>query len=141
MRNATREVMDYHLTDPPHVVDALRQVAGDLKLIASDEMELGRNVLARHLNTIVAKASIAILGAIVALIGLAMLCAAAVVALAPVIHPLGLRLFIMAIVYIAVGAGATAVLARRFGHTAGDLDKPVHELEETVDAVTKGLAH
>src|SRR5207245_6246958 len=100
MRDATRAVMD---AQQPHIVDAVKHVAGDLKTIASDELELGRNALARYLSDVVTKASIAILGAIVALIGLAMLCTTAVVALAPVIDALWLRLLLMASVYIPTG--------------------------------------
>ena len=138
MRDATRAVM---AVQQPHIVDALKHVAGDLKTIASDELELGRNALVRHLSNVVAKASIAILGAIVALIGLAMLCTTAVVALAPVIHALWLRLLLMAMIYIAIGGAATMVCARKFARTAADLERPIEELESAFDAVAKGLTH
>jgi hypothetical protein len=59
-----------------------------------------------------------------------------------VIHPLWLRLLIMAIVYIAAGATAVAIYAKRMVAVRGpDLDKQIEEVHETVEAVEHGLEH
>ena len=94
------------------------------------------------MQQLVVKAGVAVLGAMVALIGLAMLCTVVVVALAPVIPPLWLRLLVMAIVYIAIGAGTVVLCGRRMAAMHGPgLDQHVAELGETIKAVERGLKH
>jgi hypothetical protein len=129
------------LEQQPKLAAVVKQVAKDLRTIAADEIELGQHALAGHLGHMVKRAAIALVGAIVALIGFAMLCTAAVAALAPVIPPLWLRLVIMAVVYVGVGGGVLYYFARKVAEAKPDLGRPAAELSDTVDAIKKGLAH
>jgi Putative Actinobacterial Holin-X, holin superfamily III len=128
--------------DPPKVTELLEDIGHDLKTIAHDDLELTRNKITRYLEELVRKASVALLGATVALIGLGMLCVVAVVALAPVIPALWLRLLIMAVGYMLIGGGATYIYARRLLATPGpDLRKQISEVRETAEAISEGLRH
>ncbi len=130
-----------YLTDGSRVSEVLRHIADDLRTIARDELELGRNRLSQHLEHLIAKASAAVLGAIVALIGLGLLCLVAVAALAYIIPPLWFRLLIMAIVYIVIGAALAAYFGRKVASTKAspNMDLPRRELRQTVEAVQQGL--
>jgi putative superfamily III holin-X len=127
-------------SDGSRVASALRHIADDLKIIASDELELGHNKLAQHFQHTISRASMVLLGGIVALIGLGMLCMVVVAALAPVM-PLWLRLLVMAIVYMAIGGGLAAYFGARLKKTGikPDLSLPMQELRDTAHAVEKGL--
>lgn len=116
--------------------ELIRRISDDVRTIARDEIELVRGELARVVKTAAIEAAVIGFGAVVALIGLAMLCVAAVVALAPVIASLALRLVILGIVFGAIGA----VLASTFGlklrrDIVPDLSVPAHEAAATVAGV------
>lgn len=130
-----------YLSDGSRVSDLLRHIAGDLKTIASDELELGRNRLSQHVESLVAKASAVVIGAVVALIGLGMLCMVAVAALGYILPPLWLRLLIMAIVYIAIGGAVAAYFGKRVASAGAtpSMELPKRELKQTVEAVQQGL--
>jgi hypothetical protein len=126
--------------DLPKATELLADIGRDLRTIAADELELTHSKLKQFLERQILKAGIAVLGATVALIGLAMLCVVAVVVLAPIIPELWLRLLLMAAVYIGLGGSATYVSARRILATHGPkLDKQISEIGETVDAIRQGL--
>jgi|GEM_PF-2780272 len=125
---------------PPKVGDLLKHIGDDVKTIAVSELELARTKLGSYLEQTVMKAAAMILGAFVALVGLAMLCVVVVVALAPVIPPLWLRLLIMAVIYLAVGGGATYLFAKKMA-APPDLDHEVDEVAQTIDKVSDGLQH
>ena len=93
--------------------DLLHRITDDLKVIAKDEIELVKGEAANTAKTAAMEAAAIVLGGIVALIGLGMLCAAAVAALEPVIPSLALRLLLMAAVYIVVGGVVAGVFAKR----------------------------
>ncbi|HEY6035237.1 MAG TPA: phage holin family protein [Kofleriaceae bacterium] len=125
---------------PAKVGDLLKHIGDDVKTIAVSELELARTKLGSYLEQTVMKAAAMILGAFVALVGLAMLCVVVVVALAPVIPPLWLRLLIMAGIYLFVGGGATFLFGRKMA-TPPDLDHEVREVGQTIDKVSEGLQH
>ena len=126
--------------EPHGVTKMIEHMARDVRIIASDEVELGRNRLAHHVEQLLAKAAIVVVAAMVAVIGLAMLCSAAVPAIEPLIAPLWARLLAMAGVYLAIGGGAAAYVARRLKPQLGsDLEQPIDAVEGTVEAVEKGL--
>ena len=125
---------------PPKVGDLLKHIGDDVKTIAVSELELARTKLGSYLEQTVMKAAAMILGAFVALVGLAMLCVVVVVALAPVIPALWLRLLIMAVIYLAVGGGATFLFAKKMA-APPDLDHEVDEVGQTIDKVSEGLQH
>jgi hypothetical protein len=93
--------------------DLLHRIGDDLKVIAKDELELVKGDVQTSTKTAAFEAAVIVLGGVVALIGLSMLCMAAVAALAPVIPSLALRLLLMAAVYIVVGGVVAASFAKR----------------------------
>lgn len=121
------------------VGELLHRISDDMKTIARDEVELVRTEVERTTRAAATDAAVVLLGGIVALIGLGLLCLVAVVALAPVIPPLWLRLLLMSIVYLVVGGGVAAGFARRLGHERPDLALPSREARETMDAIRSGL--
>lgn len=125
---------------PPKVGELLKHIGDDVKTIAVSELELARTKLGSYLEQTVMKAAAMILGAFVALVGLAMLCVVVVVALAPVIPALWLRLLLMAVIYLAVGGGATYLFAKKMA-SPPDLDHEVDEVGQTIDKVSEGLQH
>lgn len=120
--------------------ELIKHIGDDMKTIATSEIELGRRKMGEYFDRTIAKASVVILGAFVALIGLAMLCMVVVVALEPVIPQLWLRLLLMAILYVAIGGGASYLYAKRV-LSGPDLDNEVDEVGQTFDAVKAGLSH
>lgn len=124
----------------PKVGDLLKHIGEDVKTIAISELELSRHKLGGYLEHTVMKASVMILSSFVALVGFAMLCVTAVVALEPVIHPLWLRLLLMSLVFIGAGGIAARVFAKKL-LSGPDMDNEVDEVGQTFDAVTKGLSH
>jgi uncharacterized membrane protein len=126
--------------EPAQVGELLKHIGEDVKTIALSELELARTKLGTYLEQTVMKAAAMILGAFVALVGLAMLCVVIVVALAPVIPALWLRLLIMALLYLAIGGGATYLFARKMV-TSPDLANEVDEVGQTIDKISDGLQH
>ncbi len=126
--------------EPPGVGELLKNIGEDVKTIAMSELELGRAKLGKYLEQTVLKASVMILSAFVALVGFAMLCMVAVVALEPVIPALWLRLLVMSGVFIVAGGTCAYVFAKK---TLGgpDLANEVDEVGQTIDKVKQGLAH
>jgi hypothetical protein len=124
----------------PEVGELLQEIGRDVKTIASHELELVRNKLSRHVEKTVTRAAVVWLGATVALIGLAMLCVVAVVALAPVLPPLWLRLLVMAVVYIVLGGTVAGVVGARLAkNLLPDLSEPITELKRTARSIEEGL--
>lgn len=95
--------------------DLLHRITDDIKVLAKDELELVKGEVQTTAKTAAFEAAIVVLGGIVALIGLGMLCAAAVAALAPLIPSLALRLLLMAAVYIVAGGVVAGGFAKRLG--------------------------
>jgi hypothetical protein len=93
--------------------DLLHRITDDLKVIAKDEIELVKGEVQTTAKTAAMEAAAIVLGGIVALIGLGMLCAAAVAGLEPVIPSLALRLLLMAAVYIVAGGVVAGLFAAR----------------------------
>lgn len=91
----------------------MRRAAADLKVITRDEVQLARIELAEQVKKVAAQGAAAILGGTVALIGFALLCATAVVALEPLVAPLWARMLIMAGTYLVLGFMFAAAFANR----------------------------
>ncbi len=126
----------YQEREPVKVADLLQGIGHDVGRIAVDEIELARSKITGVLEKLVLQAAGAILGACVALIGLGMLCLAAVAALESVIPSLALRLVIMSFAFLAGGGGVAYAFAR---HLAAS--RVPKQIDETIHAVTKGLEH
>jgi hypothetical protein len=122
------------------VGELLHRITDDVKTIAHDEIELVRTEVERTAKTAAVEAAVILLGGIVALIGVGMLCVTVVVALAPVIASLALRLLIMAVVYLLVGgAVAASVGARLKRDMIPDLKVPAYEAKSTVAGVKEAI--
>lgn len=145
-RDRSECAMDTKMTGEPgfeangRIGELLQQITDDLKTIARDEVELVKLEVVRSARAAAADAALVLLGGIVALVGLGLLCVAAVAALEPVIGPLWLRMLIMAAVYLAVGGGFAVAFGKRFKRDATpDLEAPAGHARRTVDRVRDGL--
>lgn len=134
--------METMRTEQPKVADVIRDIGHNMKTIAMDELELSRREITGYVEKMILRASAALLGAFVALIGLGMLCIVVVAALEPVLEPLWLRLLIMAVAYLGLGGGMALWFIKRMGALHGpDLHKQISELGETADAISDGIQH
>ncbi|MDB4961984.1 MAG: hypothetical protein JWP01_1983 [Myxococcales bacterium] len=123
------------------VGDLLHRITDDVKTIAKNEVELARIEIENTAKSAAADAAVILLGGIVALIGLGLLCVVVVVALAPVIPQLWLRLLIMAVVYLALGGTVAGVFAKKLQKDIKpNLDLPAREAQQTVAAIKDGLS-
>ena len=120
----------------------LHRISDDMKTIARGEVELVRDELQRHAKLVAVDAAVVLLGAFVALIGLGLLCVVVVVALAPLIPALWLRLLIMAVVYLVAGGAVAASFGKRMKTDATpDLTVPKVEARLTAQNIKDGLSH
>jgi ABC-type uncharacterized transport system fused permease/ATPase subunit len=127
------------MTERP-ATELLQRIADDVRTIARDEAELMRGELVRGATAAAIDGAITLFGAIVALIGFTMLCAAAAVALAPVFHSLALALVVVAIVYVAIGGLLVATFGQRIRRDAlPRLAVPLHEAHSTIAGVKARL--
>jgi hypothetical protein len=126
--------------EPPRVGDVIHHITEDVKTIARDELELVQLELQRTIKNAAIDGSVILLGGIVALIGLGLLCVAAVDALGYIIPWLWLRLIIMALVYMMMGGILAAAFADRLKHNAKpDFSPAADEAKRTVQHVKHGL--
>jgi hypothetical protein len=123
------------------VGELLHHITDDVKTIARAEIELVRGELSQSAKTAITEASVALLGAMVGLIGLGMLCVAAVVAMAPVIPQLWARLLIFAGVYLVIGGGVAAAFGRRISTDAApNVEVAKYEAKRTMAGAKEVLA-
>ena len=124
------------------VGDLLRHIGDDIKTLAKDELELAKAELASSAKTAAFEAAVIVLGGIVALIGLGMLCAAAVAALEPLIPALSLRLLLMAAIYIVAGGVVAGSFAKRLKKDIiPDTTVAAYEAKRTIAGVKHTLQH
>jgi len=124
------------------VGELLHRITDDVKTIARDEIDLAKAEIAKHAKVAAGEAAAIVLGGIVALIGFAMLCTAVVVALAPVIASLALRLVIMAAVYLVLGGVVAGAFAKRLStDIKPDLAVPAYEAKSTIAGAKESLSH
>lgn len=120
--------------------ELLHRIGDDVRTIASDEVELAKGELSHSAKAAIGDAAVIVLSGMVGLIGLGLLCVAIVVALAPVIPPLWLRLVVMALVYMAAGGAVARTFAKRLGHDATpDFGGAVAEAKHTAENIKDGL--
>jgi hypothetical protein len=120
--------------------DLLHNITDDVRTIAKGEIELAKGEIQNTAKVAATDAAVIVLGGIVALIGLGMLCAAAVAALEPVIHALSLRLLLMAVVYLVGGGIVAAAFAKRLKSDAKpDMTIAGYEAKRTVAGVKSSL--
>jgi hypothetical protein len=132
-------------TEGGHVGELVHHIVEDLGAIVRDEMALVRDELGTSARHAMIDLGIVWLGASVALVGIAMLCLAGVIALAPVIPALWARLLVAAIACLAIGSMLAARFARRLAGDAPSFVVPAHEAKATLagigEAITTKEAH
>ncbi|HEX3478331.1 MAG TPA: phage holin family protein [Kofleriaceae bacterium] len=120
--------------------DLIRRISEDVRTIARDEIELLRGEARRVARSAATDGAAVVFGGIVALIGLAILCLAAVPALSPVLPSLALRLVVMGVVYLGIGGSLAASFALRLRRNAvPDVAVPVHEARATLQGAKAAL--
>jgi hypothetical protein len=125
-----------------HVGKLLHRVVDDVKTIAKDELELAKGELEITAKKAAGEAAVIVLGGIVALIGLGMLCAAAVAALEPLIPALSLRLLLMAVIYLVAGGVVAGIFAKKLMvDVKPDMSVPSYEAKRTIAGVKDTLQH
>jgi len=124
----------------PGMGELVNRITDDVKTIASDELQLAKLELSKTVKTAAGEAAVVVLGGIVALLGFGMLCVVAVVALAPVIPALWLRLLIMAALYLFAGGAIAGVFAKKLSNDIKpDMSDTVDEAKKTVENIKEGL--
>ncbi len=120
--------------------ELLHRITDDVKIIAHDEVELVRGELQTTARHAAVDAAVVLIGAIVALIGLGMLCVVVVAALAPVIPALWLRLLIMAGIYLVIGGLIAGGFAARLKKDAvPHLAAAKYEGQRVVSGITETI--
>jgi len=120
--------------------DLIHRIGEDVRTIARDEIELVRDEVRRVAKVAVAEGAVVVFGGIVALIGFAMLCVAAVAALEPLIASLALRLLLMAIIYGAIGGVLAATFAMRLRRDiVPDVKTPIHEAKAVIEGAKASI--
>lgn len=116
--------------------DLLHAITDDLKTLGKGELELAKREVTSSAKSAAFEAAFIVLGGVVALIGLGMLCAAAVAGLGGLIPPLWARLLIMAAVYIVAGGIVAGAFAKRLKKDAlPDTTVPSYEAKSTIAGV------
>ena len=126
---------EIQVTREPALSALAKRVGEDLSQLAKDHVELARIELAASAKKVLTDGAAVLLGGVVALIGLAMLCATAVVAAAPLIPALWLRLLIGAILYMLIGGGLSYGFVRKIRGDASGLANTRLEARRTVHAL------
>ncbi len=119
----------------PGVGGLVQRIGGDLKAIAEDQLALARLELIDGLKEPLADAVAIVLGGVLAIIGLGLACATAVVALEPLIEPLWARMLIMSVVYMACGAIVAGVYIKQLRSDAPSMARTKREASRTVEAI------
>jgi uncharacterized membrane protein YqjE len=127
---------------PAEVGTLMRRIGDGLKTIAEDEVKLARLELMEEIKKPLASAGAIVLGGVIALFGMGLLCATAVVALEPLMEPLWLRMLIMSVVYFVIGRVVMGIYMKRFQLDATpDLPRTKREAKATVEAVKSEITH
>jgi hypothetical protein len=123
------------------ITEVVSNISDDLKTIAKNEVALVKLELQESTKSAAYDAALIVIGGIIALTGISMLCVALVVALAPVLPPLWLRLVLVAIVYVALGSIVIMSFVKRMKKDVSpDLSVPVEESKQTIDRIKEGLS-
>ncbi len=121
--------------------DLVKRVGDDISTLAKNHMELARVEIGTGLKGVAVDTAAMLLGGVVALIGLAMLCVTAVVAAAPVIPALWLRLLLGAGVYMALGAGLIMIFLKRVKKEEVTLSQTKEEVSRTAKVLKEQVTH
>lgn len=119
-----------------------RRVVEDVQTIAKDELELAKLEVRRSLRSAGGDAVAILLGGIVALVGLAMACTAAVVASEPLLEALWARLLVFAGIYMIIGGLVAAAFAAKLrGDVPPEMRRTKEEARRTMRALREEIRH
>jgi hypothetical protein len=132
--------------DAPPTADAgigslVQRVFQDAQTLTRDELALAKLELIRKGEHTAAGIAIMVLGGVLALISLGLLCVTVVVALAPLIHALWLRMLFMSVVYLCVGSLLVAICAVWLAKTPMTLPKTKAQAEKTLATIEDEVQH
>jgi hypothetical protein len=131
-----------HETREEPLGELAKRLIHDVNVLARDHVELAKVELTRGLRRAAVELAGLILGGFTALVGFALLCAAAVVALEPLIEPLWARMLLCSALYLAVGGLAVAVLMRRLKRdVTPDLPRTKLEARVTKHVLKEQVQH
>jgi hypothetical protein len=126
--------------EPGAIGELMQRITADVKTIARGELDLVVGELVVHARRAAGEAALVVLGGVVALLGVAMSCTAAVFALGAWIPSLAARLLIMAGVYVVLGGAIAVVFARRLAQDIRpNLSIAGYEVRRTVAGATESL--
>lgn len=127
----------------PSLSELIAQLGQDFGELAKSEVALAKLELEQKLRDAALSLAASLLGATVALIGFAMLCATAVVALAPLIAELWARMLLVSVIYLVLGSLVAAVFSLQLRRAASRMGAPraLTEARETLAAVTRKNEH
>jgi membrane protein len=117
-----------------------RRLGENLTSLAKRHAELARAEVAHDVRRAAIDVAASALGALVAIVGFAMLCTTAVIALAPEIHALWLRMLIMSGVYLVSGTAIIGWFARRLRGNSVNAPRSAEEARQTIETL-KELRH
>ena len=127
---------------PAEVGTLMRRIGDGLKTIAEDEVKLARLELMEEIKKPLASAGAIVLGGVIALFGVGLLCATAVVALEPLVPALWLRMLLLSAVYFAIGRVVMHIYLKRFQVDATpELPRTKREAKATIEAVKSEITH
>lgn len=125
---------------PGEVGDLMRRIGDGLKTLAESQIKLAKLELLDEVKKPLASAGAIVLGGVIALFGVGLLCATAVVALEPLVGPLWLRMVIMSAVYFALGRLVMRLYTKRLqADVSPELPRAAHEAKRTVQALKAEL--
>lgn len=122
--------------------ELMKRIGDGLKTIAEDEVKLAKIELLDELKKPLASAGAIVLGGVIAIVGLGLLAATAVVALEPIVPALWLRLVLTSAAYFACGYAIMRAYAKKFMRDAvPELPRATREAKRTVEAVKAELTN
>ena len=119
-----------------------KRLVEDVNTLARDHVDLAKVELGRSVKRSAVKLIGSLVGAMVALIGFAMLCAALVPALEAVIDPLWARMLIAAGIYLVIGGAVAGILLGRLKRDLPpELPRTKLEARETAHLLKEQVHH
>jgi hypothetical protein len=142
-KHKERPVEDRRLTTQTNrefgLADLAKRVGDDFATLAKSHVELARTELSSGVKSTAVDAGAIVLGGIVALIGLAMLCTAAIAGAEPLIPALWLRLLLGALLYMALGALLIGVFVKKLRGEPLNMKRSRTEVGRTAHALKESV--
>jgi Putative Actinobacterial Holin-X, holin superfamily III len=125
------------------VGNLVAHVAQDVATLAKDEVTLAKLELESKLQTAALSAAATAISGALGLIGFALLCATAVVAIEPILPSLWARMLLMSVCYLLLGALGSAVFVLQLKRkvTGNPAPRATREARETLAAAQSEVRH